>query len=139
MTPVESLQDCLAAEHAALFGYGVIGGVLDDINRLQERAWTSYVVHRDRRDALVDLIGSLGQTPVAAEAAYTLPSPATTASQCATVAVTIEERCAEVYAATVATTVGANRELAAGALTDYAIQAVLWGSQPEPFPGVAEL
>ncbi len=39
MTALAALQDCLAAEHAAIYGYGVLGGVLGgDSNAASDQA-----------------------------------------------------------------------------------------------------
>ena len=140
---IAALQACLAAEHAALFGYGVLGGVLARAAPVgsidQERAASGYVEHRTRRDDLTAVLTDAGAQPVAAEPAYELPGRVTTAADCRALAVTIEDRCAQVYADAVATSVGDDRETTARALTACALRAVSWGARPVPFPGVAEL
>jgi hypothetical protein len=45
------LVDLLAAEHAAVYAYGVLGARLDD--RTRTSALAAYDAHRSRRDALV--------------------------------------------------------------------------------------
>lgn len=50
MSDVTLLQDLLAAEHAAVYGYGTLGGRLDATVRPD--ALTAYDVHRARRDSL---------------------------------------------------------------------------------------
>ncbi|MGV9632289.1 DUF4439 domain-containing protein, partial [Streptomyces sp. NPDC003487] len=47
---IEALQAALAAEHAAVYGYGVVGGRIGETRRAEARA--AYAAHRARRDAL---------------------------------------------------------------------------------------
>ena len=139
---VAALQDCLAAEHAAIYGYGVLGGVLSEVSALgsadQERAASGYVEHRTRRDDLTSAITAAGADPVAADPAYETPGRVTTLDDCRSLARDLEDSCAQVYADAVATSVDDDRETAARALTACALRAVSWGARPEPFPGVAE-
>jgi hypothetical protein len=139
----DALQDCLAAEHAAVYGYGVVGGVLsgrtDAGSVLQELAADSYAEHRRRRDDLTDLIVARDVQPAAAEPAYQLPDAVSSVEDCRDLARGLEERCAAVYADAVSRSVDDDRELAARALTACALRGVGWGARPEPFPGVPEL
>lgn len=50
MNDVALLTDLLEAEHAAVYGYGTLGGRLDAQTR--PAALTAYDVHRARRDSL---------------------------------------------------------------------------------------
>jgi hypothetical protein len=140
---VEALQDCLAAEHAAVYGYGVLGGVLAGESAPgsadQERAASGYVEHRTRRDDLTAEISATGADPVAADPAYELPGPVVSVDDCRSLARDLEERCAQVYADAVSRSADDDRATAARALTACALRAVSWGARPEPFPGVAEL
>lgn len=130
---LEALQSALAAEHAAVFAYGVVGGRLgpDD-----QGAVDGFEAHRDLRDRLSALLGS---TAVAAEAAYSLPFPVTNDRQATRLAREIEQRCAAVYAYVVGRTTGPLRMLAATALTDCALRSLAWGARPEAFPGLGDL
>ncbi len=74
-----------------------------------------------------------------AEVAYDLAGPALTPPQIRTEARGIEDRCAEVYAQAVGSTVGAQRRWAVDALTDAAVRLLGFGGRPEAFPGLAEL
>ncbi|MEJ7744715.1 MAG: DUF4439 domain-containing protein [Nocardioidaceae bacterium] len=63
---VTALQNCLGAEHAALYGYGVLGGVLAGVAGGEsdlERARSSYADHRVLRDDLVALLSAARCTP----------------------------------------------------------------------------
>ncbi|MBZ4324613.1 DUF4439 domain-containing protein, partial [Streptomyces huiliensis] len=66
-------QTALAAEHAAVYGYGVVGARAAE-ERAQE-AREAYEAHRARRDAMRRAVRALGGTPAAADAAYALPFP----------------------------------------------------------------
>jgi hypothetical protein len=139
MTEIDALQESLTAEHAACYGYGVLGGVLagiapggaDDV-----RAAEDYQAHRALRDQLADLITSLGADPVAAMAAYEMPFAVQSADSCRRLARFLENRCATVDAYAVAETTGDSRAVVAGALGDAALRAFGWGAAPEPFPGL---
>jgi hypothetical protein len=141
MTPLEALQSTLAAEHAAVYVYGVVGGRVSVSAQavLAERVREAYVLHRDRRDRLIAMVRAAGEEPVVAEVSYELPNPATTPAQLSRVALEIEESAAAVYADMVGSTSGANRQWALDALTDASVRLLGFGGSPEAFPGVEEL
>lgn len=143
--PSRGLQPALAAEHAAVYGYGVVGAVLSDAaddggGRTglpgEGAALAGYAEHRARRDRLIAMIGA---DAVAAEPAYALPFPVTTSARARRLAAGIEQRCAGVYADVVSETTDAERSFAAQALTEAAVRSLTWGAQPEAFPGLGEL
>ena len=68
-----ALQEVLAAEHAAVWGYGVVGDALPAGQR--DAAQTDEAAHRDSRDVLAELLDARRADPVPAKAAYALPSP----------------------------------------------------------------
>lgn len=132
------LSAALAAEHAALYGYGVVGahvtGAARDAVKDAEEA------HRARRDAVAQLIAGRGQKATPAEPAYTLPFPVSDAASAVKLAVHIEERAAAVWRVAVRATVGGDRKVALAALIDCATRASSWrrrAGQPAtvPFPG----
>lgn len=125
-----ALQSALAAEHAAVYAYGVIGGVLGGGSAT---AASGYAAHRGRRDRLTAM---LGPESVAAEPAYRLPFEVSGTARARRLAVHVEERCAEVYAEVVSRTTGADRLFAARAVTDCAVRGLEWGAEPDPFPGL---
>ena len=88
-TETAALREALAAEHAAVWGYGTVGAALPPDAR--EPAAAAEVAHRDVRDRLVALLGSRGADPVPREAGYTLPFPVLSAVDAATLAVVLEE------------------------------------------------
>ncbi|MYV93133.1 DUF4439 domain-containing protein, partial [Streptomyces sp. SID1034] len=69
--PLDAAQAALAAEHAAVYGYGVLGGRLAEARVAEAR--DALTGHRSRRDLLARTVRDLGGSPVAAAAAYALP------------------------------------------------------------------
>jgi hypothetical protein len=124
-----ALRAALAAEHAAVYAFGVVGGVLVD----DPDASAAYAAHRGRRDQLTAMLGTAA---VAAEPVYTLPFAVSGPAAAEQLAARVERRCADVYAGVVARTTGRARAYAARALTDCAVRGLSWGAQPEPFPGL---
>lgn len=135
-TVVQALQSALAGEHAAIYGYGVVGAHLR--GRAFTRAQTAYDVHRARRDQLQQLVVEQRATPVAASAAYRLPRPVATAADAILLATELEERLAAVWVDAVADLRGQLRELAAQVLQDVAVRAATWRGGSVPFPGLSE-
>ena len=137
----EALNAALAAEHAAVWGYGVVGTALPAERR--RLATAAENAHRDARDRLVALVSEQGAEPVGPEGAYELPFPVLSAADAATLAVTLEDGVAAAYVRVLAAAaVPTTRELAVGALGATEVRAVGWraqaGSTPvtAPFPGL---
>ncbi|MER6034474.1 MULTISPECIES: ferritin-like domain-containing protein [unclassified Streptomyces] len=131
-----ALQAALAAEHAAVYGYGVVGGLVGDKRLKQARA--AYDAHRASRDALVREVRELGGEPVAASAAYALPFQVADSAAAVRLAADLEERVAGVYSDLVRATTGQRRGAAAGSLREAAVRAVRWSGESVAFPGLAE-
>ncbi|OLZ66980.1 hypothetical protein AV521_26720 [Streptomyces sp. IMTB 2501] len=131
-----AVQAALAAEHAAVYGYGVVGGRIGEARRTEARA--AFDAHRASRDALTREVRDLGGQPVAADAAYALPFPVPDPATAVLLAAHLEERVAGVYADLVRATTGARRGAAAAALREAAVRAVRWSGQSVTFPGLAE-
>ncbi len=141
MTALEALEDCLAAEHAALYAYGVLGGVLSAAERRADETYavSCYTAHRARRDELVTMIARRDDVARPAEPVYATPFPVSDVAQCRRLARLVERRTAARYGYAVAETVGATRRMVAVALTDASIRAVHWGDDPPAFPGAPDL
>lgn len=136
---VLALQPCLAAEHAAMFGYGVLGGVISAAvsdTASAKAAIAAYDVHRTRRDDLTQLIDAAGGRPVAAKATYGLPFPVAGIPTARRLARHLEAGCASVYARATAATTGDTRRMMSDAVTDCAVRGGRWGSPPAAFPGL---
>ncbi|MCO7222074.1 DUF4439 domain-containing protein [Klenkia sp. PcliD-1-E] len=84
-----ALQDVLAAEHAAVWGYGTVGAALAGEDRTP--VTTAVEVHRDLRDRLAGLITDRGADPVPTRPAYQLPFPVLSATDAARLAVQLED------------------------------------------------
>ncbi|MFJ8110733.1 ferritin-like domain-containing protein [Streptomyces sp. NPDC096132] len=131
-----ALQAALAAEHAAVYGYGVVGGRISEARRAEARA--GYDAHRARRDALVREVRDLGAEPVAASAAYALPFAVPDSAAAVRLAAELEDRVAGVYSDLVRAAGDERRREAAGALREAAVRAVRWRGGSVAFPGLAE-
>ncbi|MZE51831.1 DUF4439 domain-containing protein, partial [Streptomyces sp. SID5770] len=67
MSALDATQAALAAEHAAVYGYGVVGGRIGAERRAEATA--AYEAHRARREVLRRAVRDLGGAPVVAAAA----------------------------------------------------------------------
>jgi len=133
-----ALQETLAAEHAAVWVYALLGGQASEDDALFDDMEHAYEVHRERRDHLVAVLTDLGETPVAAEIGYQVGATRTKGRLLA-VARQTEERCAATYADLVARSAGDERTWAVAALTDAAVRQLRFRGSPETFPGAREL
>jgi len=135
---LDGLQRTLAAEHATVFVLSALGGRASSLTSAPLRAAlaTAYDVHVQRRDQLRRMITGAGGEPVAAEPAYRLPSPLTSATQIEAEALRVQRGCVTTYAALVAVTAGADRRWAVGALVATAVAEAAFGGVPEPLPGL---
>lgn len=140
LTAAQPLQSCLAAEHAAVYGYGLLGGVLSAAvsgTALAKAATSSYDVHRARRDRLTQLLRVAGERPVAAAPAYQVPVQVSGPDTASRLARILESRCAVVYARATAQLLPGARRLVSTALVDCATRGVSWGAEASAFPGLA--
>lgn len=135
-TALQAAQEALAAEHAAVYGYGVVGAWIG-AERGGE-ASTAYAAHRRQRDALARMVRDLGGTPVAAQAAYTLPFEVTSGEDALRLAARLESRVARSYAGLVLAATGRDRRTAAEALRDAAVRAARFSGRVVAFPGLSE-
>lgn len=139
--PLAALQATLAAEHAAVYVYEVLGGRVsrDSAPATTERLTAAYEAHRARRDQLRAAIADLGGRPVAAAAGYQVDARTRSSDALLRVARGTEERCAGVYAELVASSTGGHRRWAITALTDAAVRQLTLGGSPDAYPGAPEL
>ncbi|MCM2578911.1 ferritin-like domain-containing protein [Streptomyces meridianus] len=133
---LEAAQAALRAEHAVVYGYGVVGGRIDDDRRAEARSGCD--AHRARRDAMHRAVRRLGGRPEASAAAYAMPFPVPDAAAAARLAAELEDRVAGVYADLVQASNGSLRRDAASALREAAVRAVRWRGRSVAFPGLAE-
>ncbi|MFF6776402.1 ferritin-like domain-containing protein [Streptomyces sp. NPDC012637] len=136
MSALDAAQAALAAEHAAVYGYGVVGARVDGSRRADATA--AYEAHRARRDALRRTVRDLGGDPVAAAGGYELPFAVPDPAAAVRLAAVLEDRVAGVYSDLVRATDGPLRRDAAAALREAAVRAVRWRGSDVTFPGLAE-
>ena len=137
---LDALQTTLAAEHAAVYVFGLIGSRTSETAEpaLYTALRAAYDAHRDSRDALIGEIAALGATPSPAAAAYTPPSGLDTPDGRYAAALALEQACADTYGALVGSTSGARRAEAIGLLDDAAARELSFRGTPEIFPGADE-
>ena len=136
-----ALGRALAAAHAAVWGYGVVGAALGPDGR--SAAATAEAVHRDLRDSVAALLDERGADPVPAEAAYAVPFPVLSAVDAAALAVLVEDGVAAAWVRVLGQAAGqATRQLAVDVLGATEVRAVGWriaaGQTPvtRAFPGL---
>src|SRR3954468_11092531 len=142
-TETTALRDALAAEHAAVWGYGVVGAALAPNAR--QPAADSEAAHRDVRDRLVALLDQRKADPVPAKAGYSLPFPVLSAVDAAKLAVVLEDGVASAWVHVLGGAADHDvRSLAVDTLSATEARAVLWrttaGQTPvtSAFPGLPE-
>jgi hypothetical protein len=89
-------QAALAAHHAAIYGYSLIGVRVSDDAQIQ-LARRMQDDHRAERDALMSQLAASGTTPVAAQASYTPATPVTDARTAQRWALQLEQTCTAAY------------------------------------------
>jgi len=138
-----ALFDAVAAEHAAIYGYGIVSAHSSpDENDLVS---AELAEHRERREAAIAMLtGRSAKAPLPA-AGYQLPIPVNNPTDAATLAVRMEDDCAVAWrAALEQASSEQDRAFAVTALTEAAIAAARWkqvqGIKPMTvaFPGGSE-
>ena len=130
-----ALQSALAAENAAVYGYGVAGGQLGSAARkLALQNWTQHEMARDRLQAMLT---SLGVKPVAAQAAYQMPFPVHGTRAAISLAGYLENQVAAAYLGVVALDDPRLRAWGAGQAQACALRATTWLGRTTAFPGLA--
>jgi hypothetical protein len=136
-----ALQEVLAAEHVAVWGYGVVGAELGtDSDRT---AVAAQAAHRDLRDRLAELLDSRKVDPVPAKAGYALPFPVLSGKDAAALAVKLEDGASRALVRLLdQASEKATRQLAVASLAAGEVRAVAWrsaaGQSPatSAFPGL---
>jgi len=131
---VSALQAALAAEDAAIFGYGVAGAHLAGSKwGAAEQDWTG---HNEARDTLAAMISKLGAVPVAAQAFYRLPFPVHDATSAMALAAYLEDGVTRAYLGLVAVSDQRLRIFGALAMQGSAGRAAFWRGSTQAFPGL---
>lgn len=136
---VAAMQAALAAEHAAVWAYGLIAAHLPARSEAVADAATA---HRARRDTTERLLSDAGVEPVSAEPAYQVPLPVDGPGGALRLAVTAETDTAQTWRSTIErSTLPDVRAAALDALTGAAVRAARWRAEAGqqtvtvPFPG----
>jgi hypothetical protein len=129
-----ALQAALAAEHAAIYGYGVVGAHLT--GSLERAAQQDWAAHQVARDTLESKLTSLGAQPVAAQDAYRLPFPVRNAPAAVSLAAFLEDRVATAYLGLVALDDAGLRAWGAQEVRAAAVRATSWSGHAAAFPGL---
>jgi hypothetical protein len=138
-----ALRNALAAEHVAVWGYGVVGAALGPEGR--GRAAAAEDAHRDVRDRLTALLADRKVEPVEEQAAYALPFPILSGVDAAALGVVLEDGAAAAWVRVLDQAAQrSTKELAVGMLSATEIRAVTWrgaaGKKPvtSALPGLAK-
>jgi hypothetical protein len=131
-----ALGAVLAAEQAAVYAYGVVGGQVSD--DLRDAAATALQQHAARRDLVAARLSASGRRPAPAAAAYALPFPVTSPRTARALAAHVESAVAAADADLVAASPAAARVEAARWLAQSALAAHSWGAPATAFPGLPE-
>lgn len=130
---VAALQRALAAQNAAIFGYGVAGAHLS--GKRQATATAFWNDHRSAADTLTAMLQARGAQPAAADAAYKMPFPVRDARQAAALAAFLEDGVTAAYLGLVGAGDAALRRFGALAMQDCAVRAAFWRGSSQAFPG----
>lgn len=138
---VDALQLALAAEHAVVWGYGLVGGQIG--SELLPTVQEADATHRARRDATAAIVRDQGGEPVTAQPSYDVPFAVKDTTTALRLAVHLEEGAAEAWHFLLSATGDAGlRQTAVTALSDSAVRATRWRARLTPataavsFPGV---
>lgn len=130
---VAALQHALAAENAAIFGYGVAGAYLAGTRRATATAfWND---HRAAADTLTAMLRARGAQPAAADAAYKMPFPVRDAHQAAALAAFLEDGVTAAYLGVVGAGDARLRRFGGLAMQECAVRAAAWRGSSQAFPG----
>jgi hypothetical protein len=132
---LDALQNALASEHAAVYGYGLLIPQLTGPAR--QGALAAFDEHRNRRDRLRALVAALGVEPTETAAAYRAGDPVTGAAAATKLATDLERDVALAFGELVAASSEATRMFAARSLQELAIRQTDWQHAAPRFPGLA--
>lgn len=121
----DALGLALAAVHAAVWGYGVVGAALEPLER--GAVGSAETAHRDVRDQVIAVLAGRSVPPAPAEGAYALPFPVLSPVDAAALAVVLEEGVAAAWVRVLDQAAErSTRELAVEALAEAEVRAVAW-------------
>jgi hypothetical protein len=129
-----AISAALAAEQAAIYGYGVVGAHLTGTQ--QATATRYWIAHQATADKLGALLRAAGVAAPPAAVAYQLPHAVSTAAQATALAVTLENRVLSAYLGLVALDEKSVRLLGAREVRAAALRAAAWRGSTVAFPGL---
>jgi hypothetical protein len=120
-----ALFDAVAAEHATIYGYGLVSAhSTPDVNDLVSAAMAE---HRDRREAAIAMLAARSVDPPLPAAGYQMPIGVNNPTDAANLAVRMEQDTAVAWRAVLEQeTDGQGRAFAVTALTQCAVTAARW-------------
>jgi hypothetical protein len=131
---VTALQALLAAENAAVYGYGLAGAQLSGSQlTTAQQDWN---LHRAARATVSAMITERGGTPAPAAAAYRPPFAVTSAGAAHSLAALLEDGLVRAYLGLVAVDDQGLRTFGAGEMQAAAIRAASWRGGTTAFPGL---
>jgi hypothetical protein len=131
---VQALQGVLAAENAAVYGYGLAGAQLSGSQlTTAQQDWN---LHRAAGVSVSSMITERGGTPAPAATVYRPPFPVNSATSARALAAVLENGLVQAYLALVALDDAALRAFGASEMQAAAIRAAFWRGGTIPFPGL---
>ncbi|MGH3435565.1 MAG: ferritin-like domain-containing protein [Sciscionella sp.] len=122
---VGALQQALAAEHAAIWTYGLLSAFLTGKHAQSAAGYET--AHRALRDSTERLLRDSGASPDAAAASYVPPKPVTDSASAMAAAVAAESDATTAWLAVLERTDNASlRRTALDALTSAAVRQTRW-------------
>jgi hypothetical protein len=133
---LDALQQGLAAEHAAIWMYGLATAFLPGTKDVASGA----AAHRTVRDAAERWVAAAGVTPRPPAAAYRSPSPVTDAASARKALIAAETDCSTAWRAAVGASSSASlRKHSLDALTGAAVRATGWRQASDIVPSAHAL
>ncbi|MFD1938956.1 ferritin-like domain-containing protein [Nonomuraea mangrovi] len=129
-----AMNKALAAEHAAVYAYGLMGA--RTTGALRDKVTAAFDAHRARRDQLRALISSGGGKPAEPEAAYSLPVMPDNATEAVRLAVLVEAGVTAAYLELAAAGQATTRRMAALAMQESAVRSYGFRPAVAVFPGM---
>lgn len=130
------VADVLAAEEAAIWAYGLIGGRVSS-TQAQSRALLALDTHRAARTWLRGVILASGKVPAVPPAGYEPSEPVIDNASAERFAAQVESALVPLWVQAAGSVQGADRKVAAQYGAGCNARAVLWGAPTQAFPGTS--
>jgi hypothetical protein len=137
MSAVERLQQALAGEHAAVYGFEVLAAQAG--GSLRSRLSRALDEHRAARDTLTARIAAQGAVPVSAERGYVVPGRGSTSTDdVEDAAALMEQRLGVLYARAIEDPDPQVRRVGLSGLRGATIRATTWTGTVQDLPGLQQ-